>query len=173
MSVGHGHVAIPETYRGVSSMVSSAGRAVGAALIGGLVSGTADLIYAFVAYGFIGVPPVRILQSIASGWLGRAAYASSAGPAVVGLVSHLFITCVAAGCFVFASKRMPVLVQRPILSGVAFGIGIFVVMNYVVVPLSAAVSASPQGVFLVMGLLVHMFLIGVPIALITRFALRS
>jgi hypothetical protein len=154
------------------SAISGPGRVVHAALVGGLVSGAADLAYAFIAYGIIGVPPVRILQSIASGWLGKAAYTSGVGAAVLGLVSHLFITCVAAGLYVLASRRLPILVQRPLVSGPVFGIGIFLVMNYVVVPLSAAASASPKGVFWVLGLLVHMFLIGVPIALITRQTFR-
>ena len=136
------------------------------ALIGGLVSGTADLIYAFVAYGFIGVHPLQILHSIASGWLGKSAYGGGVETALLGLVSHLFITCVAAGIYVLASSRMHVLTHRPVLSGALFGAAIFLVMNYVVVPLSAAVAAGPTGVFFVLGLLVHMFLVGVPIALI-------
>jgi hypothetical protein len=140
-----------------------------AALMGGFMSGAADLIYAIVAYGFVGVAPITILQSIASGWLGRTAYAAGGGSALVGLLSHFFITCVAAGIYVVASTRLSFLVRRPVVSGAAFGIGVFLVMNYVVVPLSAAVSASPRGVFLVAGLIVHMFLVGVPIALITRW----
>jgi uncharacterized membrane protein YagU involved in acid resistance len=152
----------------MASATSGAGRVVLAALVGGLVSGTADLAYAIIAYGFVGAPPIAILQSIASGWLGKAAYASTATPAVVGVLSHFFITCVAAGCYVAASRRFPLLVQRPLLSGAAFGLGIFVVMNYIVVPLSAAVSTSPRGVFLVLGLLAHVFLVGMPIALFTR-----
>jgi uncharacterized membrane protein YagU involved in acid resistance len=150
------------------SAVSSFGRAVRAALVGGLVSGTADLAYAFIAYGVVGVPPLRILQSIASGWLGKAAYTSGATAAVAGMLSHFLITCVAAGLYVFASRQLPILVRRPLASGAVFGVGVFLVMNYIVVPLSAAVSASPQGVFLVLGLLVHIFLVGVPIALIAR-----
>jgi len=157
----------------MASAIPGTRQALRAALIGGLVSGTADLIYAIVAYGVIGVPAIRILQSIASGWLGKAAYSSGATSAVLGLVSHLSITCVAAGCYVFASRRLPVLVQRPVISGALFGVVMFVVMNYVVVPLSAAVTAGPKGVFLVLGVLVHMFLIGVPIALIARGPIAS
>jgi hypothetical protein len=155
------------------SAISSSGRALSAALFGGLASGTADLIYACIAYGFVGVSPLQILQSIASGWLGKAAYSGGTMSAVVGLISHLLITCVAAGCYVLASRRLPILVRRPLISGALFGVGLFGVMNYIVVPLSAAVSAGPQGAFFVLGLLVHMFLIGVPIALITRSALRT
>jgi hypothetical protein len=54
-----------------------------------------------------------------------------------------------------------------------FGLGAFVAMNYVVVPLSAAAVRPPHGVFLAGGLLAHMFLVGVPIALAARRALRE
>ncbi len=154
----------------MATTASRVTRGIRAALMGGLVSGAADLIYAIVAYGFVGVAPITILHSIASGWLGQTAYAGGGASALIGFLSHFFITCVAAGVYVIASTRLSLLARRPVVSGAAFGIVVFLVMNYVVVPLSAAVSASPRGVFLVAGLIVHMFLVGVPIALITRRA---
>jgi hypothetical protein len=144
------------------------GRAARAALWGGLVGGGLDITYAFVGYGLIGVTPVQILHSIASGWLGKASYQGGLPTAALGLVSHLFITVVAATLYVLASQRIEVLTRRPLVCGALFGLCIFVVMNYVVVPLSAAVVGGPKGIFFVSGLLVHMFLIGVPIALFAR-----
>jgi hypothetical protein len=144
-----------------------------AAVIGGLVAGTADLLYAFIAYGFIGASPARILYSIAAGWLGRsAALEGGVAVALLGLVSHYFILCVAAGMYVAAAARMPMLTRRPFVCGAAFGLCIFGVMNYVVVPLSAAEGAGPSGTFLVTGLLAHTLLVGVPIALVARYFTR-
>jgi uncharacterized membrane protein YagU involved in acid resistance len=146
---------------------------VRAALAGGLVAGTADLLYACVAYGFVGASPPRILYSIAAGWLGReAALEGGVGVALLGLVSHYLILCVAAGIYVAVANRLPVLTRRPVVCGAAFGLCVFVVMNYVVVPLSAAGGAGPSGVFLLMGLLVHLFFVGVPIALVARHFTR-
>jgi hypothetical protein len=41
-------------------------------------------------------------------------------------------------------------------------------MNYVVVPLSAAGGGSGPALWIALSIIVHMFLIGVPIALFTR-----
>ena len=61
--------------------------------------------------------------------------------------------------------------SRPLRSGVIFGLVAFVAMNYVVVPLSAAAVHAPRGAFLAGGLLAHMFLVGLPIAIASRRAL--
>jgi len=142
-----------------------------AILVGGLVAGILDITYAITAYGLIGVPARAILQSIASGWLGKAAYSGGWPVAVLGLASHLFITCVMAGIFVAAAHRVSLLRNQPLLSGMIFGLCAFVTMNYVVVPLSVAAVRPPRGVFLAGDLLSHMFLVGVPIAFAARRAL--
>ena len=75
-----------------------------------------------------------------------------------------------AAVFIFAARRIALMRRFPLPSGAMFGLGAFVVMNYVVVPLSAAVVQPPKGVFLVCGLLAHVFLVGFPIALAARWA---
>ena len=137
-------------------------------LIAGVTAGMLDIIYAMVHYGSIGVAPRVILQSIASGWLGKAAYSGGLPTAVLGLASHLAITCLMAAVFLFVARRVSFLKTQAVLSGAVFGLMAFAVMNYVVVPLSAAAVQSPKGVFLVGGLLAHIFLVGIPIALLTR-----
>ena len=149
------------------------GNALRAALAGGLVAGALDITYAFVGYGLLGVTPFRILHSVASGWLGEAAYEGGAATAALGLASHLFITCVAAAIYVMASRRLDVLTVRPFLCGGLFGLIVFGVMNYVVVPLSAAVVGGPRGIFYPLGVLVHIFFVGIPIALFARRAGRA
>lgn len=146
------------------------GRALRAAMYGGLIAGGLDITYAFIGYGLLGVTPFRILHSVASGWLGKTAYEGGAATAALGLVSHLGIACVAAALYVFASRHWHVLVERPIPFGGLYGLAIFIVMNYVVVPLSAATVGGPKGIFYPLGLLVHIFLVGVPIALFARRA---
>lgn len=143
-------------------------QALRATLMGGVVAGTLDILYAFIAYAPMGVSPIRILHSIASGWLGRAAFDGGVASAALGLASHMFIMCVAAAIFVVVSRHVPLLTRRPVLSGALFGLGIFGVMNYVVVPLSAAVVGPPRGIYYPLGVLVHMFLIGVPIAFFAK-----
>jgi len=146
------------------------GKALRAALFGGLVAGGLDITYAFIAYGVRGVTPFRILHSVASGWVGEAAYEGGAATAALGLVSHLGIACIAAALYVFAGRQWRVLVERPVICGGLFGVAVFITMNYVVVPLSAAAVGGPKGIYYPLGLLVHIFLVGVPIALFARRA---
>ncbi len=77
---------------------------------GGVLAGALDITYAIVFnYVRSGVPPVRILQSVASGLLGRAAYSGGAGTAGLGLALHFFIALTAAAC---ASRRVVLSVSR-------------------------------------------------------------
>jgi uncharacterized membrane protein YagU involved in acid resistance len=145
-------------------------RALHAALLGGLVGGAIDLFYAFIASGLNGVSPQRVLHVIASGWLGKAAYQGAWASAALGLVSHFVIVWVFALAYVVATRRLPGLNARPILLGAVYGAIIYGVMNYIVVPLSATNFSAPSGTYLVLGLLVHIFGVGVPIALFARRA---
>jgi uncharacterized membrane protein YagU involved in acid resistance len=142
--------------------------AVYAILAGGLVAGILDITYAIVAYGATGVPSRVILQSVASGWLGKGAYSGGWPVAALGLASHLALTCIMAAVFVAAARRFSPLRARPLAMGALFGLAVFAAMNYVVVPLSAAAVQPPRGVFLAGGLLAHVFLVGIPIAFFAR-----
>lgn len=140
-----------------------------AIVLGGVIAGVFDLLYAFIFYGFRGVSPLRILQSIASGLLGSASYTGGWLSAVLGLVLHFSILVAAAGTFYGASRRFGWLVRHAVISGIVFGLCVYGVMNLIVVPLSAFPhrQAFPPLV-LITGLLAHMFLVGVPIALCIR-----
>ncbi|HKE43554.1 MAG TPA: hypothetical protein VKB41_03345 [Steroidobacteraceae bacterium] len=144
-----------------------------AILIAGLIAGALDISDAFIVWGLRGVSPVRILQSIASGLLGRPAIDGGAATAALGAFLHFFMTTMMAAFFYFVARRVPLLVKQPIACGIAYGIGLYFFMNFVVLPLSAfpgnahALDAFP----LTNGLLIHCFGVGVPIALVTRRAL--
>ena len=147
-------------------------RALSSILLGGLVAGAFDITYATViSYLRKGISPIRVLQSVASGWLGPASFEGGLPTAALGLASHFFIALVAAAVYVLAGRYLPILVRQPIVCGAMYGFGIYAVMNYVVIPLSR-VPPRPPSAFVVVatGLLVHMFLIGVPIALAARRA---
>jgi uncharacterized membrane protein YagU involved in acid resistance len=116
------------------------------------------------------VSPLRIMQSIASGLLGKEAYEGGAGTAVLGGVLHFFILIVAAALYYAASRRVTLLTRQPIVCGLLFGIAIWIVMNLVVVPLSAfphevthtLSSALPH-------IVAHMVLVGLPIAMAIKY----
>jgi uncharacterized membrane protein YagU involved in acid resistance len=147
-------------------------RALSSIVLGGLVAGVFDITYATVfSYFRSGVPPMRILQSVASGLLGSEAFEGGVPTAALGLALHFGIALVAAAVYAFASQYLPLLVRRPVLAGSVYGIGIYAFMNLVVLPLSRfpRKPSFPLPV-LITGLLVHMFLIGVPIAFAARRA---
>ena len=143
-------------------------RPAAAILVGGVAAGALDLMAAFVVYGLRGATPLRILQSIASGLLGSGAFAGGNGTALLGCLLHFAIAHAAAAFYYLASRRMSSLIQRPARSGMLYGVGVYVFMNFLVVPLSA-VPKRP----LVVGvaatvLVVHMLFVGLPIALAVR-----
>src|SRR5262249_45820813 len=106
--------------------------------IGGLIAATLDIVYAFVFFGFRGVSAITILQSVASGVLGNESYRRGVLAALLGLVLHYFIMFIIACVFLVVATRLDVLVRRPILCGALFGVIVYCVMNFVVLPLSAS-----------------------------------
>jgi uncharacterized membrane protein YagU involved in acid resistance len=138
-----------------------------AILVGGAIAGALDILFAITfAYVEGGVPPMSLLQTVASGVLGKASYEGGAGAAALGLALHFLISLLFAAAYVLASRRIDVLTKHPVIAGAVFGIGVFLVMRLVVLPLSAfphPVRFRPLAS--VLDLLSHMFLFGVPIAL--------
>ncbi len=105
-----------------------------AILLGGLVAGTIDI----GAAALINVAnPILILHFIAGGLLGKKALAGGAAVALLGLVLQWVMSLIIAAIYVVSSHWIPILWRRWIVSGLAYGVIIFFVMNYAVVPLSA------------------------------------
>lgn len=149
------------------ALVTGSSRAI---LYGTLVVGVLDALDAVVFFGLRGVRPIRIFQSIAAGVLGRAAFQGGLATAVLGACLHFFIAFVVVLTFYLASRRAPVLTRYAVVSGLLYGLVVYVVMNFVVVPLSAASAAPPPVPVLVNGLLIHAFGVGLPTALFVRAA---
>ena len=138
---------------------------------GGLAAGTLDILYA-IGYWAVkaNVHPTRILQSVAAGLLGKDSFTGGWNTALLGLLLHFFIAISMAFAYWVFSRYWPPLWQRPVLWGSVYGAGLYAVMNYVVVPLSAAGPGSKDTTWIALSVLVHMFLIGVPIAVFIRKA---
>jgi hypothetical protein len=133
-------------------------------LLGGLIAGALDLTFAFVFYWPQGATPLRILQSIASGVLGRGSFGMGFSSAALGAFFHFFISVCAAGIYYLVSLRFSFLTRRVLLSGAIFGILMFLAMHFIVVPLSA-IKPQPIKVGNAIGeLCSHVFLFGMVIA---------
>jgi hypothetical protein len=147
---------------------------ISSVVLGGFIAGTCDITYAVVFSGFRGVPAERILHSVASGLLGARAFEGGTSTAALGLILHFVIALLLALIFYGACVVIPALIRRPVIVGACYGFAVFWVMNLIVLPLSAfprKVTFAP--IVVITGLVVHMFLVGVPIALATRRALRT
>jgi len=141
-------------------------QAIGYVLAGGLVAGTLDIAYACVFWGLkAGTSPERIFQSVAAGILGRDSFKGGVATAALGLFLHYFIATVMSVTYFLVARHWTTLRERPIACGAAYGLVLYGVMNYVVLPLSAAGGGSGPALWIALSIIVHMFLIGVPIAL--------
>jgi uncharacterized membrane protein YagU involved in acid resistance len=140
-------------------------------LSGGLVAGTLDIAYACLFWAIKSdVPVQRILQSVAAGLLGKASFQGGGATAALGLALHYLIALSMSVVYYLVAQRWPLLSQRPVLCGAAYGLLLYAIMNYVVVPLSAAGPGSKDPLWIGLSIAVHALLIGVPIALFTRRA---
>jgi hypothetical protein len=144
-------------------------------LTGGLLAGTLDIAFACLFWAVkAGVPAQRIFQSVAAGLLGKASFEGGAATAALGLVLHYFIATSMSVAFYLVAMRRPALVGRPVAYGIAYGLLLYLIMTYIVVPLSAAGGGgSKDPLWVVLVIAVHALLIGVPIALCARRALQQ
>ncbi|HEY2444830.1 MAG TPA: hypothetical protein VGI20_03735 [Rhizomicrobium sp.] len=108
-----------------------------AIVLGGFVAGTIDIGAAALINW---INPVVIMQAIANGVLGRASFFDGAPSAILGVLLQWAMALIIAAVYVFSGRSFPVLVRRWIGGGIAYGVAIFFVMNYVVVPLSRAMA---------------------------------
>lgn len=133
----------------------------------GSVAGILDISSAFILWNQRGIGPIRGLQLIATGVLGPASYDHGLTSAALGFAAHFLITFTAATLFYAASRKLLFLTQHAVSCGLAYGVAIYAFMNGVVLPL-AAFKPKYTVSSIAIGVLIIMFLVGLPIALIVR-----
>jgi uncharacterized membrane protein YagU involved in acid resistance len=146
-----------------------------AILTGGGIAATLDLVYAIV-YSWIRahVPPITIMQSVASGLIGQPAYEGGTATAALGVFCHYSMSLMIASIFWLASRRLVFMTRHAVASGLAFGVFVYLVMNFVVIPLSAfPTPMTYTPVRVAINIVAHMILFGLPIALAARAASRT
>lgn len=146
-------------------------RPLAAIAVGGLVAGVLDILSAIAAYAPDGVTPQQVLQSVARGAIGRAAFEGGWPAAMLGLGFHFLIAFGAAAVYFLASRRLRFMTAHPVASGMVYGFLVFLFMRLVVFPLSA-MGWRPidwtSWQLLVAGPAGHLVLVGLPIALAVR-----
>ncbi len=139
-----------------------------AVLWAGLTCGVMDITAALVVYGAVyGVPPLQLLQGIASGLLGRQAYRGGIATAALGLLLHFVIAFSAAAVYFLVSRKFAFLIQQAAVSGLLYGVAVYFFMQGVVA-LSATVKRPFSGQLMLIGVVIHVFCVGLPIALLVR-----
>jgi hypothetical protein len=134
-----------------------------AIFLGGLIAGAIDIGAASL---ITGRNPAFIMQVIAGGLLGKASFGGGAATVILGAVLQELMGVLIAAIYVVGLKSLRGLLRRWIFSGLVYGVIVFFVMNYVVVPLSAwkaaphftpAKFAANMAAMLLFGLIVSFF----------------
>jgi len=146
----------------------ASGSAARAIVWGGLIAGALDITAAFIVYGYFGAKPIPILQGIAAGVLGPQSFQGGLATAALGLFFHFLIAFTATAVYYAASRWMRFLVELPALSGPLYGVAVYFFMNRVVIPLSAARKFPFSWRGMIIGVVIHIFCVGTPIAMAVR-----
>ena len=136
-------------------------------LTAGLVVGVLDISSAFIIWWQRGVGARRGLQGIAAGLLGAKSFDGGMVTASLGLGLHFFVAFVVVSIFYLASRKIEFLTIHPVVSGVLYGISVYIVMYWFVLPMAFPTFRHRMGNEL-LAVAIHISLIGLPCALIVR-----
>jgi hypothetical protein len=124
-----------EVRKGTEGVTSANRSALNTIVVAGLISGTVDIGFAAVINW---LSPVVILHAIASGLIGKASFNGGGATALLGLLLQWAMSILIAALYLATTAGLPGLRRRWTLTGLIAGIVTFFVMNYLIVPLSAA-----------------------------------
>jgi hypothetical protein len=135
-----------------------------------LFAGTLDIIDNLIFNELRGITPKIVFQYIASGLIGFQAFRGGLASVALGVAMHYTIALIWTAVFYAASRKLVILSRWPVLSGLVYGGAIYLIMNFIVLPLSrvphprSAVTIASR----VNGVLALLFFIGLPISLLVR-----
>ena len=145
--------------------------ALGWVLFGGCVAGALDFAFATGFWALHGIAPQRVWQSVAAGLLGKSSFDGGTATALFGVALHYLIAMTMALGYALPARRLVAMRLHPWRCGALYGLLLYAVMTYVVVPLSAApAGGAGNGLWIACSVLTHVVLVGWPCA---RFARRA
>ncbi|MGA7318689.1 MAG: DUF1440 domain-containing protein [Silvibacterium sp.] len=133
-----------------------------------LVVGVLDATDGVVFLGLHGQNPIQVLQYIASSLLGARSFSGGLATAGLGLVLHFAISLAVAAIYLLSSRRVAVLRTQWVLLGLLFGAAVWVVMNLVVLPLTAVAHGQIPTAALINGIIGHALFVGLPSAFFAK-----
>ena len=113
-------------------------------------------------------PFISLLQYIASGAMGKAAFAGGLATALLGAVLEFLMTFIIAGIFILSANQIPLLRRYVVVGSLLYGVGVFIVMNFIVLPLSAAPPSPLTVLQIIETFIEHVLLIGLPLGILVR-----
>lgn len=146
------------------------------ALRTGLLVGTLDGVAAIVMFLIKGgKDPGKIFQYIASAAIGKDSFSGGWGTILLGVLFHYVIACTFTFIFFFVYPRLKFFYRSPVLAGLLYGIIVWLVMNLLVIPMSKLPQSPINPSQAVPGILILMFVVGLPMALIAKsyYRMRS
>jgi hypothetical protein len=145
------------------------GKSASRILMIGLFAGTLDIADALIFNQLRGITPTMVLQYIASGLIGTAAFRDGQAWAGLGLMIHYLIALSWTTLFYIASRKLLFLTRHPVLSGLLYGGVIYLVMTFVILPVSGVPHPKSTTTLtaLVNAILALMLCIGLPVSILT------
>lgn len=132
----------------------------------GLLVGTLDILSAFIYY-FIKTgnnDVFNVLKYVASGLFGKEAFSGNNGMIIAGLLLHYIIAFAFTLFFFWLFSKIKVLSKNKIMTGIFYGIFIWMIMNLVVVPLSSIGNQPFDTLNATINMLILIACIGIPLS---------
>jgi uncharacterized membrane protein YagU involved in acid resistance len=139
---------------------------VAGAVAAGLLDATFSIVLDVIVLRSYSLP--ALLQWIASGAIGSAAFSGGLATAAIGLILHFVIAAIFAGFYYVVSRRVAALRTRPVPIGIAYGAAIWILMDLIVLPMSAAPRPAFDPIVFAAFLVDHAFFVGLPITLAVK-----
>ncbi len=136
-----------------------------AVLAGGAAVAVLDAIAATIDFRMRGISFSRLWQGVASGALGPSSFQRGTFSVFLGLAFHILIAMTAALVFNVASSYAPALLTHYVISGALYGLVVFAVMNFVVIPMSALPPRPFTWAGTIRQIFIHILCVGLPISI--------
>lgn len=133
-----------------------------------LLAGTFDIVFAIVIYALImeQTSPVRLLQYIASGVFGKSAFEGGMPMALAGLAFHFLNAFLFSSFYFILVSYIGFLRKQRLISGIIYGIAIWLVMNLIVLPITFGSPVPQNPLLIALGMSILIVAVGIPIAYI-------
>ena len=143
-------------------------------VLAAFLAGLLDIVAAIIVYSIFldKTTALAILQSVASGVFGRAAYEGGMKMAAYGLALHFIITIIFTSFYFFVYPRLELLRKERIFSGIIYGIFVWLVMNLIVLPIALSGVFPASIASSLIGIAIVIIAVGIPTSLIAHFYFR-